>query len=218
MAITTLANVKVFLNTTSAANDAWITALIPLVESDYESIRGKPFDLVTKINIATDGLAADEKITVEVGNHAAVGGTAEGRKYDEIRLRNGDDAKMIAYRIIQQMKPSAAAYFNFELRDATSSEADIYLSERFPQFQEWRSALDVTVTTSAAITTTITEMETVYPEGAELTAIQMINYQMSKPSGAQSESLGDYSVSYGEMTGSYPKNVTAGIKRFAVMK
>ena len=217
MAITTLANVKIFLNTTSTVRDDWIEALIPLVESDYLSIRNKPFDVVTKINVATTGLPADEEITVEIGNHAAIGGTADGREYD-VRLRSGDNAKMIAYRIIQQMKPSAAAYFNFDLRDATSSEADIYLSERFPQFQEWRSALDVTLTSSTSITATISEMQTVYPDGAELTAIQMINYQMSKPAGAKSESLGDHSITYGEMTGNYPRAVTAGIKRFAVMK
>jgi hypothetical protein len=215
MAITTLANVKIFLNTTSTTKDAWIEALIPMVENDYKRIRNKPFDLATKINIETTGLPADEEITVEVGNHAAVGGAATGREYD-IRLRSGDTAKMIAYRIIQQMKPSAAAYFNFELRDASTSSADIYLSERFPQFQEWISALDVTLDTSTSITSTVSDMQTVYPEGSELTAIQMINYQMSKPEGVQSESLGDWSVTYAQNSGGYPSNITAGIQKFAV--
>lgn len=45
MAITTLANVKTVLGLTGSSKDAQITALIPLVESQYLSIRNKAFDL-----------------------------------------------------------------------------------------------------------------------------------------------------------------------------
>ena len=213
MAITPLCNVRTLLNITDTANDAWITALIPQVESDYVKIRGKPFDKATKLNITTAGLVADEEIEIEVGNSAAVGGTASGMEYD-IRLRDGDTADMIAYRIVAGMKPSG--YFNFTLGTNTTASADIYITERFPAWQEWLSALDITVTASAAITATASKMQTLYPDGSELTAVQMIQHQLSKPAGVQSESLGDYSVTYAKLKGGYPESITGQIDRYAV--
>ena len=214
MAITTLANVKTLLNlSTATTDDAWITALIPQVEADYEHIRGKPFDIATKLNITSSGLPADEEIEIEMGNSAAVGGTASGLEYD-VRLRENDTAEMIAYRIAAAMKPSG--YFNFSLANMSSSSADIYLTERFPSFQEWLSVLDVIVTASTSLTATATPMEIVYPAGAEMTAAQMIQYQMSKPGGMKAESLGDYSVTYDDAAGGYPKSIMGQIVRFAV--
>ena len=215
MAITTLANVKTFLNisTGDTSNDGWITALIPQVEDDYVHVRGKPFDIATKLNITSSGLPADEEIEVEVGNSASVGGTASGLEYD-VRLRANDTAEMIAYRIVANMKPSG--YFNFSLTNASSSSADIYLTERFPSFQEWLSVLDLTVTSSTSLTATATPMETVYPVGSEMTAAQMIQYQMSKPGGMKAESLGDYSVTYDDAAGGYPKSIMGQITRYAV--
>ena len=214
MAITTLANVKTLLNlSTETTNDAWITALIPQVEADYENIRGKPFDFATKLNITTTGLPADEEADVEVGNSASVGGTPTGLLYD-VRLRENDTAEMIVYRIAAAMKPSG--FFNFSLANMSSSSADIYLTERFPAFQEWLSVLDVTVTSSTSLTATATPMETVYPAGSEMTAAQMVQYQMSKPGGMKAESLGDYSVTYDDAAGGYPKSIMGQIVRFAV--
>lgn len=46
MAITTLATVKTVLGITDSSKDARITALIPLVESDYLNIRNLAFDVV----------------------------------------------------------------------------------------------------------------------------------------------------------------------------
>jgi hypothetical protein len=215
MAITTLATVRSLLQLTDTDKDAWISALIPKIESDYEHIRGKPFDKAAKVNIATTGgLSADEEIEIEIGNSASVGGTASGLEYD-ITLRASDTADMIAYRIINGIKPSG--YFNFILRDAGTTSADIYITERFPELQEYYSVLDVTITSSTELTATVSKMQTVYPDGAELTAAQMIQHQMSKPAGVQSESLGDYSVTYGAMgQGGYPQAITGQIVRFAV--
>ena len=215
MAITTLSNVKTLLNlsTSDTSKDAWITALIAQVESDYEQIRGKQFDFATKLNITSSGLPADEEIEIGVGNSARVGGTASGLEYD-VRLRANDTADMIAYRIIASMKPSG--YFNFSLANMSSSSADIYLTERFPSFQEWLSVLDVTVTSSTSLTATATPMQTIYPTGAEMTAVQMVQYLMSKPGGVKSESLGDYSVTYDDAAGGYPKSIMGQIVRFAV--
>ena len=215
MAITTLDNVKLLLNlsTTDTTNDAWITALIAQVESDYEQIRGKQFDFATKINIVTTGLPADEEVEIEIGNSASVGATASGYEY-EIWLRENDAANMIAYRIMNTIKPTG--YFNISLANATSSETDVYITERFPSWQEFISVLDVTVTSSTSITSTVTKMQTVYPAGSEMTAAQMIQYQMSKPGGMKAESLGDYSVTYDDAAGGYPKSIMGQIVRFAV--
>lgn len=60
----------------------------------------------------------------------------------------------------------------------------------------------------------------VYPDGAEFTAIKMIEYHvMGKPiQGAlgmvSSESLGRYSVSYATVTGMYPDGILKRIKRY----
>lgn len=62
--------------------------------------------------------------------------------------------------------------------------------------------------------------EIVYPNGAEFTAIKMIQYHLNNAEGAgiSSESLGDHSISYDTAPGSrideYPKAVVGGIKRY----
>lgn len=131
MAITTLANAKTLLNITTTTKNAWITALIPQVEYDYQQIRNKPFDVGTKVNItATGALASDEEITIEIGNWSAIGSTAEGKEYD-IDLRSGDTADMIARRIANQIQPSSLFRVIPSLVNASSSSADLYFIERF---------------------------------------------------------------------------------------
>ena len=67
MAITTLNNVKSILNISSTGDDTWITALIPVVESDYEAIRNKPFDTCAKLTV-TDAATSDGDITITVSD------------------------------------------------------------------------------------------------------------------------------------------------------
>ncbi len=59
---------------------------------------------------------------------------------------------------------------------------------------------------------------TIYPVGAELTAIQMISYQIQKGSHKSaiiSENFGDYSVSYSQSESEgYPSSLTSKIKRY----
>jgi len=77
-------------------------------------------------------------------------------------------------------------------------------------------ALDPAAT---GVTATTTGVETVYPEGAEMTAIRMLQFQLGagKGAGISSESLGDHSVTYdtglGAWVRDYPKSVVGGIKR-----
>jgi hypothetical protein len=223
MAITNRATVKSILNisTGDATKDAWIDALIPQVESDYVSIRGKPFDVGTRIRFASTGaLAADVEMTITLGNYASVGSTRKGSEYD-IVLRSGDTAHIIARRTMNQIEPSA--YYSVTAPAGTSTSADIYLQERFERWTENFSVLDASVTLPAGtgITATISKMETLYPDNAAFTAARMINYHITAGSGAgagiQSETLGDYSVTFaeqGETPAAYPRNITASIQRY----
>lgn len=224
MAITTLANVKSILNisTGDTTHDAWITALIPQVEEDYVNIRNKPFDVATQINIeTTGGLPADEKMTFTIGNYSAVGSTRAGREYNVV-LRTSDTADIIARRIVNQIEPSPF-YSVMPLTGAATTEANVYFTERFEKWQANRSVLDftVTVSTSSAVTATVSRMQTVYPVGSEFTAARMIQYQMLAGSGAgagiQSETLGDYSVTFaeqGETVQTYPRSIVSSIKKY----
>jgi len=203
--ITTLARIKKFLNVTDTENDSWIEALIPQVESDYVHIRNRPFDVGTKINIQTTGLAQDEVLTIDIAD----------TEYD-IALKENDTAGMITRRVKQQMKPSI--YYSVFAPVSTSTSADVYLVDNLEDWQDDYSVLDLSATSTASdITKTVTKMATIYPEGAELTVAQMIQHQLSKPAGVQSESLGDYSVTYADMGGGgYPKSITGQIVRFVV--
>lgn len=59
-----------------------------------------------------------------------------------------------------------------------------------------------------------TDGSTVYPMGAELTAIRMVEYNMAnKSSGVKSESISRYSVTYEDAEKSYPKSIIGKIKR-----
>ena len=204
MAITTLSNVKTLLGlSTGTADDARITALITQVEDDYQAIRGKPFDVGTKVSIETTGIPADETIMIEVG----------AWEYD-IDLVTGDTAPMIARRIVNQIKPNT--YYNIFAPFSTSTSADVWFTEKMEDWSDSISVLDLDIVTSANITATVSKMELIYPDGAEMTAAQMVGYQMQRPNGIQSESLGDYSVSYGTVQGGYPSAITSKIIRFAV--
>ena len=58
--------------------------------------------------------------------------------------------------------------------------------------------------------------DTIYPIGAEMTAIKMIEHHLSgQRAGVASESLGDYSVSYQQDATDYPHSIIGGIKRYA---
>ena len=206
MAITTLSEVKKILNISTTDNDDWITTLIPQVEDDYLNIRGKPFEVGTKVQVETLGLSSDEEMGLTIGEDDYV-----------IDLKDNDTAHMIAYRVFQQMKPSVL--YKISIVNAASSSADLLFLEKYPKYQEDFSVMDLSVDASANFDTTISKMQTFYPKGAEQTAAQMISYQMDKPGGVQSESLGDYSVTYAETGGGgYPRNITSGIIRFVVMK
>ena len=222
MAIITQATAKSLLNISTAVTtyDAWITALIPQVEEDYVNIRGKAFEVGTKINFTSSAaLPADGEMTITVGNWVEVGSTAEGTEYDII-LRSGDTMKVVARRVLNQIEPSPYYTVTAPLTGATSSSADVYLQERFEKWSEDFSVLDLSVATptGSGITATVSKMQVMYPDGAEFTAAKMIQFHMNalQHEGVQSESLGDYSVTYRTESKSadYPKPIVSGIRRY----
>jgi hypothetical protein len=206
VAITTLAEVKQILNITTTEKDDWITNLIPKVEDDYAAIRNRSFDIGTKVKVETLGLPADEDLGLTIGDD-----------YYVIALKKDYNAHEIAYKVFQQMLPSVL--YDVSIVNASSSSADLRFTEKFPAFQENFSVVDLSVDASANFDTTVTTLQTFYPDGSGKTAAQMINHQMADSAGVQSESLGDYSVSYTEAgAAGYPKSVTSSIKRFVVMQ
>jgi len=224
MAITSVDNFKTLTGTTSTATvlTAQLTALVAQVESDYLAIRGKPFDEGTLITIeATTNLTADEEVTVTIGNFAQIGGTANGWEFD-IDLRADDDAQMIAKRMITQIKPNS--YYTMWLSSGNSTTAKVYVLDRFPDSMENFSVLDLSIEASTQFDTTVEKMQTIYPDGAEMTAVQMMQHQVNtiESAGVTGERLGDYSVDYAGQGmnqvsyGNYPKSVVGNIKRFAV--
>lgn len=217
MPITTTSQVKAILGITTTDQDAQIDALIPEVEAHYLALRNKPFDNATKLTVETTGMSADEEMIITVGNYAAVGSTADGIEYD-IRLRSGDTAGMIAKRIVAQMLPSPYYKVTTTVTGSTSTSADIYFSERFSDFLEDFSVLDLSVSASPRYTTSVSPLETIYPDGAPLTAAKMVAYNMGGAGGGITEErLGDYSVSYASEDG-YPRAITSGIQKFVTFK
>ena len=72
--------------------------------------------------------------------------------------------------------------------------------------------------TTTGVTATISNVEYIYPIGAEQTAIGMISHLINTANNTSilSESLGDYSVTFdkGMSAGGYPKSITSAIRKY----
>lgn len=79
MAITTLANVKAVLGITDSSKDTQISAMIPLVESTYLSIRNKAFDTVNSVIVYPSGAenTAIKMISYDLKNNNNIGLSSE---------------------------------------------------------------------------------------------------------------------------------------------
>jgi len=192
MAITTLCKVRTILGITDTGQDAMIEALIPVVESDYEAIRNKPFDTCAKLTV-TNAATSDGDITITISD------ASNELEYD-IALKDGDSTMLVAQRI--------ADYFGQKNIRADGSDVLFVGSGIVVEFDGGTTGADATVTA----------MATCYPGNAEFTAVKMINYHMATKDamGKQSESLGDYSVTYdrGVTSADYPNDIVGGIKRY----
>ena len=186
MAITTLANVKTALGITVAAYDTLINFLIPQVESDYLRIRNKVYDVGNNITI-TAGATADGDITI----------TIDGSPF-LMPVLNGDNTFTVAAKLYDYM----SRYYTCQLSGVTVTVLGYSV---------------ITIAGGATgVTGTVSGVTTIYPVGAELTAIKMIQYNMSriKSSGVQSESLGDYSVTFAPSVNDYPSNIIGAIRKY----
>ena len=191
MAITTQAKVLSVLGLPATEGDL-VDILIPLVEADYLRIRNRPFDTGDILTI-TDPAAVGGDITVTVaGNDYAV------------EVGAGDSEEVVARKVYLRLK--ALRRYHVSLSgDSVSILSDLAVF-----------AFDGGTTGVTADTSGIT---TLYPTGAEYTAIKMIQYQLTAGHavGLSSESLGDHSVVYdtglGTRVEDYPHSVVGGIAR-----
>lgn len=193
MAITTLAQAKTILGITGTTQDALITALIPMVEADYLAIRNRPFDIGATLTINT-GAGATGNITVTIDGVGVL-----------VAVLAGDTAAQVARKIKSAINDgyTYTSSISGAVITITSIYADTEVTVAFAD------------TGTTGVTATVSGTVVIYPTGAEMTAIEMIAYRISrKPVGVASESLGDHAVSYAAVNGQYPIEVTKAIKRY----
>ena len=188
--ITTLSQAKLMLGTPDG-DDLKVDALIPLVENDYLRIRNKPFETGNILTITAPATAAGNVTITIDGNDT------------ETAVLAGDSIFTVAQKILTSHRRS------FSYKAEPDGSAVRFLAQE-PIALTFNGA-------GTGVTATVSGWTTIYPTGAEYTAIKMIGYHLEAGTGGAktSESLGDYSVSYapGRVSG-YPDTITGSIKRF----
>ena len=189
MAITTLNQYKLIKGITGTDKDAQITAMIPLVESDYRNIRNRPFEVGLTIQVLT-GATADGVLTF----------TVDGSDIT-INVLAGDSIPIVTQDIA------------YALGGTVNGDTVTLIT---PYNYTFDGA-------GTGVTVDVSPVGTLYPDGAERTAINMIHWNLSSGganTGIASESLGKFSISYetGQSAGGYPKSITGAIKRYVSYK
>lgn len=182
--ITTWANVRDVLGL-AATQQTLVEKLIPFVENDYLRIRNKPWDIGNILTI-TAGATLDGTVTVDVGGYPF-----------QAQVSVGNNPVTVAAKIAVQI--------GFYMKVYQDAERLI-----FPGY------LDLTFAGGGTgVTATVSGIDTIYPVGAEHTAIRMIEHLLTEEkAGIQSESLGDWSVTYAKGGKSYPDSIVNSIRRF----
>ena len=165
---------------------ARVEELIPIVEGDYLRIRNKPWDIGNILTV-TGGATAGGTVVVEVGGSPL-----------DVPVLAGDNAVTVANKIYNSMQ------INFIKVQQNAAALT------FPGYNE------LTYTPAGTgSTATISGIDSIYPQGAEHTAIRMIKHILFQGTeGAQSESLGDWSVTYAKGGKTYPDTILDSIKRY----
>ena len=184
--ITTWARTRDILGL-AAGQQALVDMLIPLVEQDYLHIRNKPFDVGNVLTI-TAPCAVTGNVTV----------TYNGTDFT-IPVIAGDNAFVVARKIS----------FAFEriIQKLTSVSGEAVTFYGYATLAFAAGGTGVAATTSG--------IDTIYPHGAELTAIKMIEHHLGgAAANVSSESLGDYSVTYKNDVSEYPGSIVSRITRY----
>jgi phage tail sheath gpL-like len=204
MAITTLQKASLLLG--NATQDDIITALIPLVEADYLNIRNKEFEVGSTITINT-ACTTNGNVTI----------TWADSNFD-VPVLAGDNAVTVAKKIYTYFEYYKPLVINRKINGISYYTVKL-VSNVVTIITDYNVSFNGN---STGVTATASTVDIIYPDGSEMTAIKMIQHQLTniKSQGIASESLGDYSVSYanGLMIGDYPKTVVNGIKRYATFK
>ncbi len=192
MAITTWPKALEVLQLPATKSDL-VDALIPLVEADFLRIRNRPFDTGDVLTI-TAPAANDGDVTV----------TVAGTDFT-VTVEAGDAVEVVARKVYLRL--DALRRYHVGLAGGRVS-----LLSDLAVFAFNGGTTGVTADASG--------VTTIYPTGAEFTAIKMIQYHLTAGHavGLSSESLGDHSVVYdtglGTRVEDYPHGVVGGISRF----
>ena len=177
----------------SAAQQTLVDGLIQHIEEDYLRIRNKPFDVGSVITV-TGAATTTGNITITISDTDF-----------PVPVVAGDNTLTVARKIAFHLRQ----YFDASHRDSTATVYGFFVV-----------TFDGGTT---GVTATVAGPDTIYPTGAEYTAIKMIQFHLTAgvavgAQGISSESLGDYSITYstglGSRTSDYPKDVVGGIKQY----
>ena len=186
--ITTLSQAKLMLGTPDG-DDLKVDALIPLVENDYLRIRNKPFETGNILTITSPATVAGNVTVTIDGNDT------------EAAVLAGDSIFTVAQKILTSHRRA------FSYKVQPDGNAVNFIATE-PIALTFNGA-------ATGVTAAVSGWTTIYPTGAEYTAIKMIGYHLEGGGAKTSESLGDYSVSYApSRVSGYPDTITGSIKRF----
>lgn len=189
MAILTTTEVKTYLQITSTEYDNLISAYLPMCLTEFFDLANNYFDnnAVRVANVAITASSSDNTLIIDGTNFS----TYSFLSGDEIHVRNSkrNDGFYTATSVSSAtitVASSSVSVATFTLRSELVNEA------------EW----------------TITKMDV--PTSVKPLISAMIRYKIDNPLGLpQSESLGDYSVTYGGKGTGYPDNITNIIRSYS---
>lgn len=192
MAILSTTEVKTYLGIISTDYDDRIAAFLPIAIQDFFDYTNNYFDN-NAVRINTSGVAASStalSLTLSNTNFSTYGFVSG----DEIRVRNSrrNDGFYTAATVssaTMTMASSSVSVATYTLKDELAYEAEWIINK-----------IDV-------------------PMAVKPIIASMIWAKIDRPTGApQSESLGDYSVTYGTGAAGYPDSISQAMNKYRVVR
>lgn len=192
MAILSTTEAKLYLGITSTEYDNLISAYLPMVINEFFEHTNNYFDNNTVKLISNAITASSSALTIVVSNtNFSTYSFASG---DEIRVR--DSARNDGFYTAATVSSATITVTSSSVNAATCT-----LRGESEQEACW----------------TITKIDV--PMNIKPLLASMIKFKIDNPFGTpQSESLGDYSVNYGNSGSVYPQGITAGMNRYRLVK